>query len=245
MSRCEFEGIFNWDVVISDLWFSKIQCTCDRDKMQDGDVCNCPYEDGDTIDDEYALSNIHIELKPLLGDDYPCVLRKMKTQIELTLNKYEKIKQDMLDRSGYVEGKHYAIEYGSKFYQVKDTLDYINDNYRKFLGDFVLLIKEFNSNNTTKEQLIEIFKQSGIRVVFVDDVFGNSPTQTPQLRCLTDLSADHQNTKEENELLKSKLLQAEEKIKQLEDEILSFKNQQQSKPQTKTQNKSIKDYFKK
>ena len=32
-----------------------------------------------------------------MGDDYPCVLRKMKTQKELTLNNLEKEKQDMLD----------------------------------------------------------------------------------------------------------------------------------------------------
>ncbi len=28
--------------------------------------------------------DIHCEIKPLLGDDYPCVLRKMKNQILLT-----------------------------------------------------------------------------------------------------------------------------------------------------------------
>jgi hypothetical protein len=43
------------------------------------------------------------------------------------------------------------------------------------------------------------------------------------------------NLEEENKLLREKLLNAEEKIKQLEEEILSLKTQKQCK--------SIKDYF--
>ena len=101
-AMCEFEGSFNWDVVINNLSFTKLQCKCNWDEKED-DICDCKYEDND--DYEYALSDIYIELKPLMGDDYPCVLRKMKTQKELTLNNLKKEKQDMLDEVGYVKGK--------------------------------------------------------------------------------------------------------------------------------------------
>lgn len=32
----------------------------------------------------FYIKNIYLELKPSLSDDYPCVLRKLQTQIELT-----------------------------------------------------------------------------------------------------------------------------------------------------------------
>ena len=176
----------------------------------------------------------------MLGDDYPCVLRKMKTQKELTLNNLEKQKQDMLDEVGYVKGKNSVWEYGGKFEEVKKIWDFVNKNFRMFEGEFILLIKEYNSINTPKDKLIEIFKQSGINVVFTNDVFNNLPSQmiTEQVEEIKDItihSIPQQETEEENKLLREKLLQAEEKIKQLEEEILTLK--------TPKQPKNIKDYF--
>ena len=136
-ARSEFEGSFNWDVVIDCLSFTKLQCKCNWDEIEEDEdsdyECDCKYEDND--DYEYALSNIYIELKPLLGDDYPCVLRKMKLQKELTLTNLEKEKQDMLDEVGYVKGKTSVLEYGGdKFEEVKKTWDYVNKNSRMFQG---------------------------------------------------------------------------------------------------------------
>jgi len=71
------------------------------------------------------------ELKPTLSDDYPCVLRKMRTQIELTKND-KNLKND----------SHY----------------------------YVLLIGSFISNHTTKEELILIFKQSDIKIIFTNEI---------------------------------------------------------------------------
>ena len=238
-ARCEFEGSFNWDVIIDSLSFTKLQCKCNWDEKEEDDTCDCKYEDND--DYEYALSNIYIEIKPLMGDDYPCVLRKMKTQKELTLNNLQKEKQDMLDEVGYVEGKTSVFEYGGrKFEEVKETFDFVNKNFRMFRGEFILLIKEYNSINTPKDELIKIFKQSGINVVFTNDVFNNLPSQmiTEQVEEIKDMtihSIPQQETEEENKLLREKLLQAEEKIKQLEEEILTLK--------TPKQPKNIRDYF--
>lgn len=206
-AMCEFEGSFNWDVIIDDLSFTKKQCKCNWDEKEKYDICDCKYEDND--DYEYALSNIYIELKPLMGDDYPCVLRKMKTQKELTKNNLKKEKQDMLDEVGYV---------------------FVNKNHRMFYGNFILLIKEYNSINTPKDKLIEIFEQSGIYVIFTNDLFPSKMITKQDIH-----SIPHQETEEENKLLREKLLQAEEKIKQLEEEILTLK--------TPKQPKNIKDYF--
>jgi len=238
-ARCEFEGSFNWDVIIDDLSFTKLQCKCNWDEKEEEDICDCKYEGND--DYEYALSNIYIELKPLLGDDYPCVLRKMKTQKELTLNNLEKEKQDMLDEVGYVKGKNSVWEYGGrKFEEVKETWDFVNKNSRMFHGEFILLIKEYNSINTSKDKLIEIFKQSDINVVFIDDVFSNLLSeiitkQKDQMQDITIQPTHQPEIEKENKSLQEKLLQAEEKIKQLEKEILLLK--------TRKPSKSIKDYF--
>jgi hypothetical protein len=107
----------------------------------------------------------YIEIKPLLGDDYPNVLRKMTTQIKLT----------------------------------KSSSQY------KYDKKWILLIGEYSSTVTTKKELIQIFKFSEIKVVFVEDISNG-------LLC---------KQLEENLLKKIKQLeeknnQLEEKVKQLE-----------------------------
>lgn len=159
---------------------------------------DCHYGYGDC---EYYFADIrkslYIEIKPLLGDDYPNVLRKMTTQKNIT-----------------------------------------NDRH----GEYVLFIGEYASSYTTKKQLIQIFKQSNIRVMFICDLFDNSQSKiiAEQVEKVQDIiiqPTSQQELEEENKLLRKKLFQAEEKNKQLEKEILSLKSQQKGK------SKSIKDYF--
>lgn len=158
------------------------------------------------------------ELKPSLGDDYPCVLRKMKTQIELTNN--------------------------DKNFEEKE--------FRKY----ILIIGNFTSKYTTKEDLISIFKQSDIKVIFTHKLFEylNPPIENTQelivceneiIQTKQDASTDNLlvlemqqkvlEAEDKNKQLEEKLLQAAEEIKQLEEEISSLKSQKQSK--------NIKDYF--
>jgi hypothetical protein len=79
---------------------------------------------------------IFCEIKPVLGDDYPCVLRKMKQQIGLT--------QIFLSKN-----KH---------------------KFSSYTKSFVLFIDQFNSDVTSTEQLIDIFKQSNIIVIFLNQL---------------------------------------------------------------------------
>jgi hypothetical protein len=188
--KIEFEGRFNWDCIF--VFDNYTQCLNGR---------RCCSE-------EFGKSALFVfsEIKPLLGDDYPCVLRKMKNQVELTKNAYK-------EKTGF------GI----------------------FHTKYLLIIKEYNSINTSKDELIKIFTQTGINIVFTNEILDNLPskmTTTPEEE-ISDNSiiqtTPQQETEEENKLLREKLLHAEEKIKQLEEEILSLKTQKQSK--------SIKDYF--
>lgn len=175
-----FEDKFNWDVTIN-------------------------YEDGNSVDltplleidpllmnqykikydkttnsfwvDVYRYEHLFcLELKPSLGDDYPCVLRKMKTQIELTKQHKKNLPGD-------------KFEYSTQIY--------------------VLLVGSFSSESATKSQLKEIFLQSSIRVLFTDEVFESKDESIPTIETL----------QIENKMLSSKLLQAEERILQLEEEL--------------------------
>lgn len=79
---------------------------------------------------------VFCEIKPVLGDDYPCVLRKMKQQIGLTQVSFSKNK----------------------------------NNFSSYVKHYVLLVDQFNSDVTSKEQLVQIFKQTNICVVFLHQI---------------------------------------------------------------------------
>lgn len=136
-------------------------------------------------------SAICCELKPTLSDEYPCVLRKLQTQIELTNNDNNK-------------------------FQFKKKI-------------YILIIGSFSSNSTSKEQLITIFKQSNINILFTDEIFDLSVVNT--ISCInTNSPVSDKKLATENKMLtdnlvqaQQKLLDAEETIKQLEEEILSLK----------------------
>lgn len=78
------------------------------------------------------------ELKPSLGDDYPCVLRKLRAQIERTEQTYK--------------DSVYRLRYG-------------------------LIIGQFQSSTTTREQLRTIFNQGAIKikVLFMEDLLQQQP----------------------------------------------------------------------
>ena len=84
----------------------------------------------------------------------------------------------------------------------------------------ILLVESFTSKYTSKEQLITIFKQHNIRVILTNELFETS-------NCIEIESANINKLIEENKIItenllqtQQKLLQAEEKMKYLEDAIL-------------------------
>ncbi len=225
-ARSEFEGEYNWDVIISGLTYTKKQCKCDSNEKDNN--CECKYDDDDN--DDYELPTIYIELKPLVGDDYPCILRKMKLQRGLTQDGLERIKKEMSHGLGH--NKYLRFQFTER--EISD-LDYLNKNPMAYNGKFILLIKEYNSTNTPKDKLVEIFKQAGIMVIFTDELWDNSQVQiiTKQTESLHHVKLS--SMEEENKMLRQCLEKAEDKIKQLEIEIISMTMKKQSK--------TIKDYF--
>lgn len=150
----EFEGSFNWDVVINATIPSEtLKGTVSRIDSRSG---RSEYESwfddscrglrgvyfGTVRKNDYSYCNyasvsregtFNIEVKPILGDDYPAVLRKMKTQIELSKKA----------SSGSSRGSY---------------------------GNPVLLVGKFESESATLDQLKAIFKQTGIKVVLLDEI---------------------------------------------------------------------------
>ena len=147
------------------------------------DICNYDYA-------------VCCELKPTLSDDYPVVLRKLKTQIELTRN----------DKT----------------------------NFKNLNKQYILIIGSFTSIDVSKEQLITIFKQSNIKIIFTDEIFEtsksvaikyvNTNTSTEQILFENKLIEENKFLKDNLLQTQQKLLQAEEKIKQLEEEIQLLKS---------------------
>jgi len=142
MVKCE--GIFNWDIIIENI--SIYKCICDANSIE----CEC-----DGSNHKY-YNDICIEIKPLLGEDYPGVKRKMDSQILLTKNEY----------------------YDKNAKNIHDKV--------KYIPTFVLLIEEFNASSATKEQLIKYFGSSNIKVVFIDELCENLSIQkTEEIQDIT------------------------------------------------------------
>jgi len=245
-SKIVFEDKYNWDFILYYTDYQHITLKTKTNDIKKSSLYNIlgkhnfKYNPRETIsvldtyieekDEEHfvcidTLCNkgvVCCELKPSLGDDYPCVLRKMKTQIELTNN-------------------------DKNFQRCKQI------KFRKY----ILIIGNFTSKYTTKEDLISIFKQSDIKVIFTHELFeylNNPPIENTQelivceneiIQTKQDASTDNLlvlemqqkvlEAEDKNKQLEEKLLQAEEKNKQLEEEISSLKSQKRSK--------NIKDYF--
>lgn len=185
----EFEAEFNWDVTIKTI----------------------ASETNDTLD---FFPNIYIEIKPLMGDDYPCVLRKIKTQKDLTI-----------------------IETRKKFENYFD--------YRKsYETKCILFLQEFSSTNTTKEEVIAIFRQSNIRIVFFQDVF--KPDSIQPLENQKKRKVDSEPIVDSKSTaiavvadpVADQLMLANAKIQQLEQEIVLLKQQLEQQKEEEEKNET-------
>jgi len=148
--KVEFETKYNWDILlkINKNWGggSIVVEFKEEYKNYDLEILQKYFNDIFNFDNKNMLSrcrtpellyidsyDIYIEIKPLLGDDYPNVLRKMNIQKNLTSCDKDK----RFDRDKMI---------------------------------IILLVKDFASSTTTKEQLIQIFNQSNIKVIFLKDI---------------------------------------------------------------------------
>jgi len=183
---------------------------CEYDFRYDFRVKNINNNQYEIIKPIDYYHEICCELKPLLSDDYPCVLRKLNAQIQLTNDYNTKIAKE----SGHTKRK---------------TI-------------FTLIVGKFTSINVSKEQLITIFKQSNIKVIFTDDLF-DTTKYAIQYNIFENKLISENKTQSDNLLeTQQKLLYTEEKNKQLEEKIKRLEEEIQSL-KTQKQNKTIKNYF--
>jgi len=107
----------------------------------------------------------YIEIKPILSDDYPNVLRKMIQQVDF-LNK---------------------------------------KRFNKYDREIILLVKDFSSSVTSKDELISIFKQHNINVLFVKDLYGDVKILTNNEETIESLKERIRFLEEENAMLRSNM----------------------------------------
>jgi len=213
-SKIVFEDVYNWDFILyyHDKQYIQFETKCDANniicELLDNIIKKHQFNTFDTqttktgkysgkIPMIKGAAIVCCELKPMLGDDYPCVLRKMKTQIQLT-------------------EKH---KFPGKFTYM-DTYE-----YQKI---YTLIIGKFESTSTSKEQLITIFKQSNIKIIFIDELLQsqipNEPVKKPKLTN-EEIQIKIRKILEHNKILQDQLLEANEKIKQLNEEVQLLKSQ--------------------
>ena len=208
--KVKFEGMYNWDLLLCDFtWYRDCDCSheCDCNILKK----HCKEHKIPSDGEDLKYDELYCEIKPLMGDDYPCVLRKMTKQIELTNNYAKKQNEETEQRyiKEYKEGYFWRSNKDLYHYDLKQA--YINPKYALILGDF-------NSSTTTKEQLIKIFKNSDIKIVFIDELIKN---EQPAISApIEDESKSLTYTNNDALLeLKKKLLVSEEKNKLLEEKI--------------------------
>jgi len=107
----------------------------------------------------------YIEIKPILSDDYPNVLRKMIQQVDF-LNK---------------------------------------KRFNKYDREIILLVKDFSSSVTSKDELVSIFKQHNINVLFVKDLYGDDKLLTNIEETIESLKERIRFLEEENAMLRSNM----------------------------------------
>jgi len=215
-----FEGIFKWDLIFEG--FQYWSCDCDWTVKSLDDDCDCQaYKKfkekiPENCSDPY-FNTLYCEIRPILDDEYPAVLRKMKTQIELTNDTIRK-ENDKIKGEYARDRKCYKTEEEFK-YALKQKLN---------SPTFVLIVKELRSNATTKEQLVSIFKKDSIQIVFIDDVI---ETEKGQSVMVEELDIVDENLKKQVRVLREENKVLRKKVKELEEENECLKN------------KSIKQYF--
>lgn len=215
----EFEGMFNWDIIIGnkgELCYYKLKgdCSCEKEAIERGDdswSCKKSCYDGDN--EMHELFSIFIEVKPLVGDDYPAILRKMKSQIELTKASLEKKYNDELE-----EAKKDCHQY---YLELKKDRGH-------FWGRYYLLVKDFKSCATSREDFVKIFENSGITVIFLCDVFTenvlSSISNVSDVSDISDMSSTPMVSSVSNEkrieIMEDYIKQLEARISKLESLVL-------------------------
>lgn len=147
-SLCTLDIFLYWSVIIKDATFESIypnyeNCTCSQSFKCDG--CN----------ENYALPELYILIKPEINDDYLTVLREMKMQIEINNLSLQQGKKAFLLENATVPG----------------LKEYISRDTYAFKANYVLFIDEYKLSKLPKQEFVDIFKYNGISIIFKNALF--------------------------------------------------------------------------
>ncbi len=108
-----------------------------------------------------------------------------------------------------------------------------------------MIIGTFKAEGATKEKLIEIFGQTGIKIVFTSEIIGSPKRNMIQPVNIEQANFDTIALKEEIRLLKEINTQLEEEHKILKERNTQLEEEHKILKEGKKPGKSIKDYFEK
>lgn len=241
------EGKYNWDLTVEGSNWGL--CSCDWDIKDENNDTRCDCETfknfmktrdipQNTGFDCLPCRDYYCEIKPLLGDDYPNVLRKMRQQIELTDSYASKRNEKEMEE--FKEQQRFNGRYNHTQYShvLKHLL---------LSPVYVLIVKEYKSSSTTFESLVDIFARQHIKVVLLSDIILPVPVESVSdavmVKVSRDVESDLQKKCSKCSAYEQEIEQLKDQCKRLEEENSLLKsNSNYSQPVPKTP-KKINDYF--
>jgi hypothetical protein len=158
-----YKGIFEWELIIENYRWRLCDCNLSNETK---DECCCEtyrkFLRRNKIPNnvmDMKFDNLYCHFKQVMGDEYPSVLRIMKNKIKIT--------------------NEYSTQCNKEWIRHQETKRHLYENINEYNYDllqgrinpnYILIIQTFLSSDTSKEQLIAIFNQSYISVVFIDDL---------------------------------------------------------------------------
>lgn len=238
------EGKYNWDLTVEGSSWGL--CSCDWDTKDSDNNSKCDCETFKTFMNRFSIPqntgfdcmpcrDYYCEIKPLLGDDYPNVLRKMRQQIELTDNyaskRNEKEEEEFKEQQRF-NGRYNHTQYN---HILKHLL---------LSPVYVLIVKEYKSSSTTFESLVDIFARHHIKVIRLSDIILPVQVESISDAVSREVESDLQNKCSKCSAYEQEIEQLKIQCKRLEEEnsLLKSKSTSNSSQVPKTP-KKINDYF--
>lgn len=137
-------------------------------------------------------------------------------------------------------------DYPNVLRKLKIQIDLTNNDKTvkfEYWKQYVLIIGTFKAESATKEQLIEIFGQSGIKIVFTSEIFEQTKRNIIQPVNIEQAKFDTTALEEEIRLLKERNTQIEEEHKILKERNTQLEEEIRLLKEGKKPGKSITDYF--
>jgi maltooligosyltrehalose synthase len=137
-------------------------------------------------------------------------------------------------------------DYPNVLRKLKIQIDLTNNDktvFEYWKQKYVLIIGTYTSTTVSKKELIEIFGQTGIKIVFTSEIIGQTKRNMIQPVNIEQAKFDTTALEEEFRLLKERNTQLEEEHKILKERNTQLEEEIRLLKECKKPGKSITDYF--